>query len=221
LSKCNIAGKDITADALLTQRSIADYICKEGAYYHFTVKGNQKTLLDDIKTVFNKRGIADFETLDPPDHGRIEIRRIWCSNKINDFVDFPNVGQVFCIEREVVNKKSGIVSGETVYGITSRTMNEASPKRILEINRGHWAIEAVHNIIDRNFDEDRSRIRKGYGPENVTRLRRFAIGLLKTFKKSRDTIASMMRKLRLKPRRVLDYLRMTKNSNPTLARSLG
>jgi predicted transposase YbfD/YdcC len=36
-----------------------------------------------------------------------------------------------------------------------------------------------HYIIDWNYDEDRSRIRTGHGPENITRLRRFAISIIK------------------------------------------
>ena len=39
----------------------------------------------------------------------------------------------------------------------------------------------LHYIIDWNYDEDRSRIRTGFGPENITRLRRFAVGILKSF----------------------------------------
>jgi len=40
LQTCVIAGKDITGDALLTQRAIANYVVEQGAHYHFTVKGN-------------------------------------------------------------------------------------------------------------------------------------------------------------------------------------
>ncbi len=36
-------------------------------------------------------------------------------------------------------------------------------------------LKVIINIIDWNFQEDLSRIRTGYGPENITRLRRFAI----------------------------------------------
>ena len=74
-------------------------------------------------------------------------------------------------------------------GITSRTPQEASPQRVLAVNRGHWSIESVHYIIDWNYDEDRNRIRKGSGPENITRLRRFAVGILKSFQKSGRSIA--------------------------------
>jgi len=66
-------------------------------------------------------------------------------------------------------------------------------------------------IIDWNYDEDRSQIRTGFGPENTTRLRRFAIGLLKS-KKSNETIPEMMKKLLLNTRAVFDYLKMTRNS---------
>jgi hypothetical protein len=71
---------------------------------------------------------------------------------------------------------------------------------------------SVHHIIDWNCDEDRSRIRTGFGPENITRLRRFAAGILKSFQQPRQTIAELMRMLSLRPRIVFDYLRMTKNS---------
>ena len=74
-------------------------------------------------------------------------------------------------------------------------------------------MESCHYIIDWNYDEDRSQIRTGFGPENMTRLRRFAIGLLKSKQKS-ETIPEMMKKLMLNTRTVFDYLKMTRNSNP-------
>ena len=213
LASCDIAGKDITGDALPTQHKIATYVVEERqAHYHFTVKGNQPTLERDIALLFETRGAPDFVEVTPPDHGRIETRSIWCSTAINDYLDFPHVGQVFMIERESLNKKSGAQSREIALGITSRTPQEASPQRVLAVNRGHWSIESVHYIIDWNYDEDRSRIRTGRGPENITRLRRFAVGILKSLQKPAQSIAEMMRKLTFKTRLVFDYLRMTQNS---------
>jgi len=214
LENCGIAGKDITADALLTQRAIANYVVEQEAHYFFTVKGNQPALERDIALLFEKRGAPDFVEVTPPDHGRIETRSIWCSTALNGYLDFPHVGQIFLIERESVNKKTGEQTDETVLGITSRTPQDASPERILAVNRGHWSIESVHYIIDWNYDEDRSRIRTGFGPENITRLRRFAVGILKSFQKPYQSIAAMMRKLSFNTRLVFDYLRMTRNSNP-------
>ncbi|MDZ4345211.1 MAG: ISAs1 family transposase, partial [Candidatus Binatia bacterium] len=144
-------------------------------------------------------------------HGRIETRKIWTSTELNGYLDFPHVGQVFLIERIVVNKKTGHSSRDLAYGITSRSPRQTDPKRLLDINRGHWTIEnSCHYILDWNFDEDRCRIRTGYGPENVTRLRRFAIGLIKS--KGVKNVAQKIRQLNKNTRFVFDYLRMTANS---------
>lgn len=212
LDTVDIEGKDVTADALLTQRKIAEYLVTERhAHYHFTVKGNQKSLLEDIAFWFQDRQEPDFIQCTPPDHGRIEIRKIWTTSELNDYLSFPHVGQAFAIERQFIDKKSGKISGETVYGITSRKAADAGPERLLNINRGHWAIEnSCHYIIDWNYDEDRSRIRTGYGPENITRLRRFAIGVIKSKKVS--SVAQKMRELTRNVRLVFDYLRMTLNA---------
>lgn len=52
----DIEGSVVTADALLTQKEIADYLVEEKkADYVFTVKGNQPTLLEDIKNLDLKK----------------------------------------------------------------------------------------------------------------------------------------------------------------------
>ena len=168
LDSLDLHHKDITADALLTQRKLADYLVdKRQAHFHFIVKGNHPSLLDDLVLFFNDRKQPDFKRLDPPNHGRIETRKIWTSTELNGYLDFPHVA--------------------------------------------HWSIEnSCHYILDWNFDEDRCRIRTGYGPENVTRLRRFAIGLIKS--QGAKNVAQKMRQLNKNTRLVFDYLRMTANS---------
>jgi predicted transposase YbfD/YdcC len=212
LDAIDIEGKDITADALLTQRTIADYLVRNRhAHYHFTVKNNQPGLFEDIALYFEDRKDPDFVQFDPPDHGRVEVRKIWTTTELNAYLDFPHVGQAFMVQRETTNKKSGEYSCEIAYGITSRTPHQADPKRVLATNRGHWSIEnSCHYIIDWNYDEDRSRIRIGYGPENITRLRRFAVSIIKS--KCVRSVAQKMRQLTQNVRSVFDYLRMTKNS---------
>jgi predicted transposase YbfD/YdcC len=212
LDTIDLEDKDVTADALLTQRKIAEYLVTERrAHYHFTVKGNQRGVLQDVALWFQDRKQPDFVQHTPPDHGRIEIRKIWTTTELNDYLDFPHVGQAFAVERHFTDKKSGKISCEIAYGITSRTPEQANPERVLKVNRGHWTIEnSCHYIIDWNYDEDRSRIRTGYGPENITRLRRFAIGVIKS-KKIRS-VAQKMRQLTRNVRLVFDYLRMTANS---------
>lgn len=207
-----IADKDITADALLTQRKFAQYVVeKRQAHYSFTVKGNQPRLLADLQFYFQHRGQPHFVEQTPPDHGRLETRKIWITTELNDYLDFPHVGQAFLIERHVIEKKTGAYSLDIVYGLTSRTAQEANPRRVLQVNRGHWVIEnGCHYVLDWNFDEDRSRSRVGHGPENLTRLRRFAIGVIKS--RGARSVAQKMRQLTRNVRLVFDYLRMTENS---------
>ena len=125
LDGIDIQGKDITADALLTQRELARYLVEQRhAHYHFTVKGNQPTLRQAIALFFHDRQHPDAVTVDG-DHGRIETRKIWTTTALNSYLDFPHVGQAFVIERETIVKKTGQRSCETVYGLTSRPPTQA------------------------------------------------------------------------------------------------
>ena len=47
--------------------------------------------------------------------------------------------------------------------------------------RQHWSIEnGSHYVLDVTFGEDKSRIRKGFEPENMAIMRRIANALLRT-----------------------------------------
>lgn len=212
LDTLDIKGKDITSDALHTQTEFSDYlVIQRNAHYFFCVKKNQPTLFADIDLHFsNEQRLADHEDKVTIEHGRVEIRRIWVTTELNSYVTFPHVAQVYKIEREIMNKKTGKVSTEIAYGVTSRKSNDASAKTILHKVRGHWSVEAYHYIIDWVYDEDRSTIRTGHGPENITRLRRFAIGLIKS--KGIKNVSKKTRALNRNVRAVLDYFKMTKNS---------
>lgn len=208
----DIDGVVITADALLTQREFARHLVEDRrAHYHFTAKGNQKNLLRDIQYYFQNSNNAPDVIKHDIGHGRIEIRSIWTTTALNGYLDFPYVAQAFAIKREVIEKKTGETSCEIAYGITSQSTLDASPADILHTNRNHWCIEnSCHYILDWNYDEDRCRIRTGHGPENITRLRRFAIGVIKAV--SSKGVAETMRELVMNTRLVFDYLKMTKNT---------
>ena len=153
----------------------------------------------------------DFVEHTPPDHGRIETRKIWTTSALNGYLDFPHVGQAFAIERTPSKRKAGNNPMKSPTASPADRQQQADPRRVLETNRGHWVIEnSCHYILDWNYDEDRSRIRTGHGPENITRLRRFAISVIKS--KRVANVAQKMRKLNKNIRLVFDYLRMTKNS---------
>jgi len=211
LHSIDIKGKTITADALLTQVNFANYLLIREADYHFTAKGNQKHLLEDISFYFeNITREADHKTTDG-DHGRLTTREIWVTTDLNKHLNFPGVGQAFMVQRKTTNKKTGKKTQDIAYGITSKPPDRASPEQVLKDNRCHWTIEnSCHYILDWNYDEDRSRIRTGYGPENMTRLRRLAIGLIKA--KGAKNVAQKTRQLNKDTRLVFDYLKMTLNT---------
>jgi len=219
LDAIELTGKTLTADALLTQRKIAHYVIERGAHYLFIAKDNQPTLAADIRLYFANRLEPDFRDPWSLQHGRLEQRSIWTSTALNGYLDFPHLGQVFAIERHTIEKKTGKTSVEIVYGLTDHGPQSATPERLLAFSRDHWRIEAHHYILDWNWDEDRCRLRTGHGPENMTRLRRFAVGLIKSH--SDDSVAATIAKLARRVRRVFDYFRMTANSLPRSCSSSG
>ena len=113
----------------------------------------------------------------------------------------------------MVYKKSKKRTLETGLGVTSRPREQAGPKRLLEISRGHWTIKIrCHQVSDWNFDEERSRIRTGHGPEYVSRIRRFAVGILHHFPDGKTSITQRMAHLHRNICLVFDYPRMTRTS---------
>ena len=93
LEAIDIAGKDVSGDALLTQRELADYLVgTRKAHYYFTVKGNQPGLLEALEFYFRDRGQPHFVEHTPPDHGRIETRKIWTTTELNRYTRFSSCG---------------------------------------------------------------------------------------------------------------------------------
>ena len=213
----DIADKTITGDALLTQRKLAQYIVEDRlAHYVFTAKDNQLSLAQDIRLAFENPQAPDFSEPYTLAHGRIESRSIWTSTLLNNYLDFPFVGQIFAIQRHSIDKKSGKETKDIAYGLTSHSPMSANAEQVLKFNRDHWGVESHHYLLDWNWNEDRCTIRKGHGPENITCLRRFATGLIKSI--SKDCVASTIKKLARNVRRVFDYLRMTDNSRKIVLR---
>jgi predicted transposase YbfD/YdcC len=55
-----------------------------------------------------------------------------------------------------------------------------------EAVRAHWGIEnSVHWVLDIAFREDESRVRKGYGAQNLAVLRHIALNLLRQEKSAK------------------------------------
>lgn len=178
-----VEGRVITVDALLTQRAIAERIVHGGGDYVMLVKGNQPQLQHDIQLVFQEAH-ASAETVSTAEmvdsgHGRLEQRRLTASSALVGYSDWPGLAQVFQIERSVTMKKHGEQRHEVVYGVTSLSLDQAGPERLLGLVRQHWQIEnQVHWVRDVTFDEDRSQVRCGSIPQVMAAFRNTVIGLM-------------------------------------------
>src|SRR6266446_275183 len=89
-----------------------------------------------------------------------------------------------------------------VYGVTSLSPERATPGRVLELVRGHGAIEHTsHWVRDVTFDADRSQVRCGNIPHVMAALRTTAIGLLRWA--GHPNIAAACRRLAAQPAQAL------------------
>src|SRR6266699_7346617 len=204
-SQIVLTGRGVTMDALLTQRQVAQTIVDAGGDYVMIVKDNQPQLKADIELVFTLPPAGDRQesvrTVEVG-HGRIETRNLTTSEALVGYSDWPGLAQVFEVGRPVMTKKTGTERTEVVYGVTSLSSKRATPGRVLELVRGHGAIEnKSHWVRDVTFDEDRSQVRCGNTPQVMAALRNTAIGLLRWA--GHTNIAAACRRLAAQPAQAL------------------
>jgi len=168
----------ITGDALFAQKKLCQRILKGKGNYLFIVKGNQAELQWAIQYLFEKPA-KEFHYNQCEQwsrHGdRLEVRRLWASRALNDYLVWPGLKQVLKIEREV--EKKGQKESQVRYAITSLG-SDSGTRRLLNLVRGHWAIEnKLFRVRDVTLGEDASQVRKGSAPEVMAALRNMVLAL--------------------------------------------
>jgi predicted transposase YbfD/YdcC len=114
-------------------------------------------------------------------HGRTDTRALASTTALNDYLDWPDVGQVFELER--VRERKGKTEVEVVYGITSLTRARSDALDLLRRTRGHWGIEnRLHYVRDETLGENRCRVRKGHGVQVLAAIRNACVHLLEGVK---------------------------------------
>lgn len=112
-------------------------------------------------------------------HGRRERRTVRATTALNEYLDWPGIGQVGEVTCQV--DQDGKRTEATRYFVTSVPRSSAGASELLGWTRGHWSIEnGSHYVRDVTFGEDASRIRKGSGPEVMAAFRNAAIGFLRS-----------------------------------------
>jgi predicted transposase YbfD/YdcC len=170
----------ITADALHCQRDHVTYLTTRGAHWILTVKRNQPALHRQLAGLpWRKVSVAD--RAGDRGHGRREIRTLQVVS-VAGGIDFPHAAQAMRIRRRRRRlDQPKRFTTETVYAITDLHIHQARPHELAGWTRGHWSIEnRTHWVRDVTYDEDRSQIRTGTGPQVMATLRNAAIAALRT-----------------------------------------
>lgn len=185
LNMLHLDGKIVTIDAIGTQKNIAQLIVEKGANYVLPIKGNQFRLYEDMTLFLDDMMTNQFDDIcytyhDTEDygHGRHEIRKCWATEHIDWFEEkqlWKGMKSIIVIESTRTIKGKTTVSKR--YFLSSLPANA---QHLLSVVRSHWSIEnGPHWSMDLIFEEDRSTIRKGNGPQNFALLRSLAYSLLK------------------------------------------
>jgi len=190
LSCINIRNKVVIGDAMHTQRQISIQIGTAGGDYLWVVKGNQPQLLEDLHDWFDTSipllpgmgclpKVFRSATVTNKGHGRLEVRTLTTSSQLNDFLDWPFLQQVFKLERSVTVQKTGITRHEILYGITSLSAEQASPKQLGEMVRSYWGIEnGLHYRRDVTLREDETRFTKDSAAHIMCIINNIILGLI-------------------------------------------
>ncbi len=192
LKMVDLREKVVMGDAMHTQRAASIQIVEAGGDEIWIVKGNQPPLEEDIRLWFEPepdpiagqgRLPKDFETGKETSkgHGRLEERTLTVSSQLNDFLDWPYLQQVFRLERRFVFTKTGAIRKQVIFGVTSLSRKELTPRNLLKKIRVYWGIEnGLHYRRDVTLREDRTRMTKGHAGRIMACLNNLVIGLVFT-----------------------------------------
>lgn len=178
LDMLEVKGSTVTIDAMGCQKQIAAKICEKKADYVLGLKGNQASLLSDVKLYFETEVPTCKDKTFEKGHGRIEQREYYLETGIgwlSQRGDWANLRGIGMVKASVTSLKTGESTQEFRYFITSLT----DIHRFANAVRKHWSIESqLHWQLDVSFGEDAAKARKDNSPLNLNILRKQALSLL-------------------------------------------
>ncbi len=200
LKVLSLNGCIVTIDAIGCQTKIIKDIVAQDADYVMTLKQNQSSLYERVEDVFKQALINGYQgytysnyRLSAQEHDRSETRYYEILSNIQELVDpegkWEKLNSVARVDYLRV-KANGKSSLERRYYISSLP-NDA--ELLAKAIRGHWNIEnqlhwggvsageassAEPPLLDVQFSEDGSRIRKDNAPQNLAIIRQIALNLL-------------------------------------------
>jgi len=190
LELLDVRGAVVSLDAMHCQTQTAKSIRQAQADYLLAVKKNQKSLYEDLKLFFDdalEQGDTHVltHTMQPDNgHGRLDERTVWASHEVGWLCrrhpDWQGLRAIVCVQSRRTDFATGKVGCERRFYLTSLDPQEVGIQRLGDLVRGHWSVQNnLHWCLDVSFGDDRCRVRKDHGPENLAAIKRLALGLVK------------------------------------------
>lgn len=193
LKLLNIEGAVVSIDAMGAQTAIAEMIVDMKGDYLLSVKGNQKSLFDEINDqfVFALRQL-DQKKLDPDNwssdetvelvRGREETRRTLVSHNLDWMAKsikskWDKLSCVIMVYRHT-NLEDGSIRRDVSFYMSS--LDDVKAPEIQQFIRNHWNIEnSCHWVLDTVFREDANQVSKRNAAKNLATARRIALNTIK------------------------------------------
>jgi predicted transposase YbfD/YdcC len=189
LKQVSLSGAIVIGDAMHAQREISSQILEADGDFIWTIKGNQPRTAWAIEKLFVQE-VYNLKLGAPlskhcrrlsrvhKGHGRIETRTLMVSTELNDYLNWPGVAQVFRLERTRWHSRYRGKTRQVIYGLTSLSLQQAPPDKLLALVRKYWGIEnGLHYRRDVTLHEDATRLTVGNSGHNMAILNNLVIGL--------------------------------------------
>jgi predicted transposase YbfD/YdcC len=185
LERLTLNGALVTIDAIATNPAVANAIKSAGGDYVLALKRNQPTLHDEVALYFADPATTGLQTIEitDKDHGRVEVRDYAISHDVDWLTSdrrYPGEYRFETLKSLIKTTTTthwrGKTTSEIRYFISSAAL---APERAAEAIRAHWGIESLHWVLDVIFKEDQSRLRRGYGAQNMALVRRLAFNIVR------------------------------------------
>jgi predicted transposase YbfD/YdcC len=185
LAKRDLRGVVVTLDAGLTDPALARLILAQGGHYLMVVKRNHARLYAEMTWYFDTPPLP----CDPPwrthttltkGHGRLEQRRVTCTDDRDQYLEWPGVEQVVRRECERTILNTGATTTSVTYALTSVPARRASAAELEQLWRAHWVIEnRVHYVRDVTLGEDAHQMHTGHAPQALAAMRNALLNVLR------------------------------------------
>lgn len=112
---------------------------------------------------------------------RLEIRFLECPAAAGPSqVGFPGARLAARLETRVRRLPDGKWHRETIYLLSSLTLEELQAQGMLSLKRGYWVIESrLHHCLDITLREDQSRVRTPKAARALATIRRVVVSLVR------------------------------------------